>query len=107
MYHKKFVKIDCPENIINKLHLPDNIEYKNITFFYKKKPYNKCYKDDLRNKINSKEEKRYEGNMILNDCLQNIKKEFPSSIYYLENQSNSSFINLNDEDLLNIKYLPD
>ncbi len=106
MYQRKIVTGNCPKNILNNLNLPENTEYKNIIFFYKKKPYDKCFKDDLRNKVNSKDQKRYKGQMIINEILETIKNRHADSIYYLINEKNSSTVNLSDENILGIKYLP-
>ena len=74
-------------------------------FSIKKKPYNKCYKSDLANNINSKEQKRYAGEMIINDILNNLKNKYHDTIYYLINNDNKSTINLSDKNLIHIKNL--
>jgi hypothetical protein len=107
MYQKKIHITQCPKTIINNINLPDNTEYKNITFFYKKNAYNKCYKDDLKNNIISENEKRYQGDMILMETLNNLKKKYIDKLYFIVNDDNSSIINLSDENILGIKYLPD
>ena len=106
MYNRKINNTPCPSKIINSTILPDNISYKNITFFYKKKFYNKCYKDDLKKNIDSFKEKRYQGEMILKDTLTNIKNKYSDKIYYIINDDNSSVIKLSDENILGINYLP-
>lgn len=107
MFQRKINNIECPNKIINNINLPDNTEYQNITFFYKKIPYNKCYKDDLKNKIISENEKRLQGDMILRDSLNMIKNKYSDKIYFLVNDDKSSIIKLSDENILGIKYLPD
>ena len=103
MYQKKTVIGSCPRKIISKL--PNDSELINISFFYKRKPYEKCYKNDLKNNINSKDQKRFKGEMIINDMLNNIKNKYSDTIYYLINNDNKSTINLSDENLVNIKNL--
>ena len=107
MYQRKVDILKCPNNLINNLTLPDNTEYKTITFFYKKNKYNKCYKDDLKNKINSEKENRFTGEMHLNNILNNLKNKHSNVIYFIENKDNQSRINLSDENILGIKYLPE
>jgi len=103
IYQKKTVIGSCPNKLIQKI--PYNSEFINISFFYKRKPYNKCYKSDLANNINSKELKRYSGEMIINDMLNNLKNKYQDTIYYLINGENKSTINLSDKNLLGIKNL--
>ena len=107
MYQRKINIAQCPKTIINNINLPDNTEYQNITFFYKKNPYNKCYKDDLKNNIKSENEKRFQGDMIIRETLNNIKNKHSDKIYFMVNDDNTSIINLSDENILGIKYLPD
>ena len=102
LYNKKSVIGTCPEKLINKI--PFDTELINISFFYKKKPYNKCYKNDLKNNINSKEEKRFQGEMIIKYFLNNITNKYSDNIYYLIND-NKSKVNLSNENILNIKKL--
>ena len=103
IYQKKSVIGSCQKMLIKKI--PVDTEYINISFFYKRKPYNKCYKSDFANNINSKEVKRYSGEMIINDILKNIKNKYPDNIYYLINYKNKSTLNLSDKDILSIKNL--
>ncbi len=103
IYQKKSVIGSCPGKIIQKI--PNDTEFINISFFYKRKPYNKCYKSDLANNINSKELKRYSGEMIINDMLNNLKNKYHDTIYYLINGENKSTLNLSDKNLLDIKNL--
>lgn len=103
IYQKKSIIGTCPNKLIKKI--PADTEFVNVSFFYKRKPYNKCYKFDLTNNINSKDQKRYEGEMILNDMLSNLKNKYQNTIYYLINGENKTTINLSDENLLNIKNL--
>lgn len=106
MYQRKINILQCPNKIINSIGLPDNTEYQNITFFFKKKPFNKCHKDDLRNNINSQNENRYQGEMVLRDILNKIKKQNSKFLYYAINDDNSSVVNLSDENIIDINYLP-
>lgn len=103
IYQKKSVIGSCPNKFIKTV--PFDSEFLNISFFYKRKPYNKCYKNDLRNNINSKDEKRFAGEMIINDILNNLKNKYSDTIYYLINSENKSTLNLSDENLLKIKNL--
>lgn len=103
IYQKKSVIGSCPNKLIEKN--PDETEYINISFFYKRKPYNKCYKNDLANNINSKEVTRYSGEMIINEMLNNLKNKYQDDIYYFINKENKSTINLSDNDLINIRNL--
>lgn len=107
MYQRKVEILKCPKNQVNKLNLPDNTEFKNVIFFYKKNKYDKCYKNDLKNNINSNELKRYKGQMVIEDTLDMIKRKNSNNIYFIENDDNSSRINLTDENILGIKYLPE
>jgi len=107
MYQRKVEILKCPTKQINNLNLPDNTEFKNVIFFYKKNDYNKCYKNDLKNNIDSKDKKRYVGEMIVENTLNNLKKKHSNIIYFIENDDNSSRINLSDENILGIKYLPE
>ena len=106
LYQRKAVIGNCPKAIINDINLPENTAYKNVTFFYKKKPYNMCHKNDLKNNIDCKLQKRYEGEMFIENILSNIKNKHSNRIYYLVNKKNSSTINFSDQNILDIKYLP-
>lgn len=108
MYQRKIDTLQCPSKIISAVGLPDNTEYHNITFFYKKNSYNKCHKDDLKNNINSKiqNQNRYQGEMILRSILDIIKKYKSKYLYYVINDDKSSVVNLSDENIIGINYLP-
>ena len=107
MYQRKINFASCPKQIINKINLPDNTDYKNIIFFYKKNKYDKCYKRDLKDKIDSSKVNRYEGEMIIKEMIDSIKRKYSDKIYIISNSNNLSTINLSDENIIGIKYLPD
>ena len=41
------------------------------------------------------------------ETLNNIKKKYNDKIYFIVNDDKSSIVNLSDENILGIKYLPD
>ena len=52
-------------------------------------------------------ENRFTGEMHLNNILNNLKNKHSNVIYFIENKDNQSRINLSDENILGIKYLPE
>ena len=106
LYQRKAVIGNCPKVIINDINLPENTAYKNITFFYKKKPYKMCHKNDLRNNIDCKLQKRYEGEMFIENILSNLKNKHSDMIYYLVNNQNKTTINFSDQNIIDLKHLP-
>ena len=85
-------------NYVDTNILPDNIGFINYTFFYNKDlKFNKCHKNDLKNKDNSA--KKPYMKIILDDHIANLKKKFLNKCVILSNNNNSE-LNIEDHQIL-------
>ena len=103
MYKKTESKINCPNEFIS--YKKDNLKFRNITFFYKDKIYEKCKKNDYKDKIDSDNIQRYQYDVIIDDLINYIKKKYKNKIYIIENNNNNTQLNISDQDFTNINTL--
>ena len=89
----------CPSKYIYNQNIPQNLNFKTITFFYKDKKFKKCHRDDY--KITDIPI-RQEGEMILKNILENVNNK---NIKYIINESNSSTLNISEKEYLKLRNL--